>query len=85
MRDQMTSNRDSGLTAPTRIGPGDLLGDAVQILKLVRMKYGNLHEPTCAFVKSSRRKWGRTEPCNCWIVERNQAIERIMNEYEKLR
>jgi hypothetical protein len=26
MRDQKTSNRDSGLTAPTRIGSGDLLG-----------------------------------------------------------
>jgi hypothetical protein len=26
MRDQMTSNRDSGLTAPPRIGSGDLLG-----------------------------------------------------------
>ena len=69
----------------TAVGSMRLLGDAVEILKLVRMKYGNLHEPTCAFVKSSRRKWGRTEPCNCWIVERNQAIERIMNEYEKLR
>ena len=85
MTDTKTSPAKRNCDGQPSLAPATLLGDAVEILKLVRMKYGNLHEPTCAFVKSSRRKWGRTEPCNCWIVERNQAIERIMNEYEKLR
>ena len=36
MRDQKSSNRDSGLTAPPRIGSGDLLG--VRLLALCKRR-----------------------------------------------
>jgi hypothetical protein len=34
MRDQMTSNREAELTAPTAVGSGDLLGIAINDIQI---------------------------------------------------
>ena len=91
MRDQMTSNREAELTAPTRIGSSVLLGDFVRLLQkqkaklragaktVCNMKTMKLrHLPTIE-IKVSARKWLPLKmPDDRWYFETEKERDEML-------
>lgn len=62
-----------------------LLDDAVGLLGELDSLFGGVHVPSCAMVKSNRRKWGRPEKCNCGVSRRNEIYVGIVNRYVQIK